>query len=80
MKSESNLWTTYGTLEREKLTDLDNKMYEYDVQGREELTHDSRALLLTSKDKMQMITPIGYHISLTGNVNGMSCSKDISSK
>lgn len=73
MKTEANLWTTYGTMEREKITDLDARMYEYDVQGREELTHDSRALLLTAKDKVQMITPIGYHVTLTCNVNGKEC-------
>lgn len=72
MKAEPNLWTTYGTMEREKITELDNKMYEYDVQGKEELTHDSRALLLKSKDKVQMITPIGYHINITANINGMN--------
>lgn len=70
MKCEPNLWTNYGTMEREKITEVDNKMYEYEVQGREELTHDSRALLLTSKDKVQMITPIGYHVNVAANVNG----------
>lgn len=70
MKSEPNLWTNYGTMEREKITEVDNKMYEYEVQGRVELTHDSRALLLTSKEKVQMITPIGYHVNVTANING----------
>ncbi|XP_063696502.1 cytochrome b5 reductase 4 isoform X2 [Culicoides brevitarsis] len=75
MKTEPNLWTSYGTMEREKITDLDSKMYEYDVQGREELTHDSRALLLTAKEKVQMITPIGFHVNLTANINGSNITR-----
>lgn len=76
MKVEPNLWTTYGSMEKEKIGELENKVYEYDVQGREELTHDSCALLLKSKDKVQMITPVGYHINITANVNGM-CVCDV---
>uniref|UniRef100_A0A336MWD8 CSON007285 protein n=1 Tax=Culicoides sonorensis TaxID=179676 RepID=A0A336MWD8_CULSO len=75
VKIEPSLWTTFGNMEREKITELDSKTFEYDVESREDITHDSQAVLLKSKEKVLMITPIGYHINITATLNGTNISR-----
>lgn len=74
VKSEPSVWTNYGSMEKVKAGDGDstppNGSYEFEVQQNEEITHDSRALLLTPKDKLLFISPIGYHVNLTATING----------
>lgn len=61
-------------MEKEKIVEIDTNVFEYDVQLRENITHDSYALLLKPKDKVLAITPIGFHINLTANINGIQIS------
>lgn len=70
MKCETSVWTNFCTMEKDKVVN-DTTLYEFDVQHREEITHDSCALLLIPKEKIIFVTPIGYHVNLTANINGM---------
>lgn len=64
------LWTNFGLLTRQKQTDLAQFTYLYDVVERVQITHDSYALVLKPKQSLVQIIPIGYHISVTANVEG----------
>lgn len=73
IKSEASVWTNFGSMERDKLVNAlaaDALAYDFNVEYREEITHDSRALLLKPKDNIIFITPIGYHVNLIANFNG----------
>lgn len=64
------LWTNFGLLTRQKLTDLSNCTYLYNVVKRVQITHDSYALALQPIQSLIQILPIGHHISITANVEG----------
>lgn len=65
------LWTNFGLMTRQKLTDLSNCTYLYNVIERVQITHDSYALILEPKQNLTQTLPIGHHISVTANVEGM---------
>lgn len=69
-KNVPALWTNFGLLERQKLTDLSNCTYLYNVVKRVQITHDSYALVLQPTKSLIQILPIGHHISITANVEG----------
>lgn len=64
------VWTNFGLLTREKITDLSNYTYLYDVIERVQITHDSYALVLKPKQSIVQALPVGYHVSVTANVEG----------
>lgn len=64
------LWTNFGLLAREQVTDLSNYTYLYDVIERVQITHDSYALVLKPRQSIVHVLPIGYHVSVTANVEG----------
>lgn len=65
------LWTNFGLITREKLTDLSNCTYLYNVVERTQITHDSYALVLEPKQSIVQTLPIGHHISVTANIKGL---------
>lgn len=65
------LWTNFGLMKPNKLTDLSNCTYLYNVIERVQITHDSYALVLEPKQSLVQTLPIGHHISITANVKGM---------
>lgn len=65
------LWTNFGLITREKLTDLSNCTYLYNVFERTQITHDSYALVLKPKQSLMQTLPIGHHISVTANIEGL---------
>lgn len=64
------LWTNFGLMTQQKLTDLTNCTYLYNVIEQVQITHDSYALVLQPKQSLIQILPIGHHISVTANVEG----------
>lgn len=64
------LWTNFGLMTRQKLTDLSNCTYLYNVIERVQITHDSYALVLQPKLNLIQTLPIGHHISVTATVEG----------
>lgn len=68
IKTEPKLWEFYGSMERSRDDEVAN--YEYEVGVREELTHDSCALLLQPKLKVITLTPVGYHVNVIANIDG----------
>lgn len=64
------LWTNFGLLTRQKITDLSNNTYLYDVIERVQITHDSYALVLKPKQLLVHVLPIGFHISVTAEIEG----------
>lgn len=71
-KNVPALWTNFGLMTRQKLTDLSNCTYLYNVIERVQITHDSYALVLQPKQSLIQTLPIGHHISVTANVEGKS--------
>lgn len=65
------LWTNFGLITRQKINDISNTTYHYDVIERVQITHNSYALVLKPKQSLLQILPIGYHISVTANVEGL---------
>lgn len=64
------LWTNFGLMTRQKLTDLSNATYLYNVIERVQITHDSYALILQPKQNLIQSLPVGHHISVSANVEG----------
>ncbi|XP_055597355.1 cytochrome b5 reductase 4 isoform X2 [Uranotaenia lowii] len=65
------LWTIFGQMEHERKENYEMELNEYDVATRIEITHDSCALLLRPKNNsILQVTPIGHHLTVTGNVGG----------
>ncbi|XP_055317973.1 cytochrome b5 reductase 4 isoform X2 [Sitodiplosis mosellana] len=69
------LWTNFGLMTRQKLTDLSNCKYLYNVIERVQITHDSYALVLQPKHTLIHNLPIGHHISVTANVEGTNITR-----
>lgn len=70
-KSKQELWTNFGLLSRDKLTDLANVNSLYDVIDRVQITHDSYAIVLEPSSHRQLqVLPIGFHISVTVIIDG----------
>lgn len=64
-KELPQLWTSFGILDRRKVTDLNEiTTFEYDVSAREEITPDSCALLLKPRDQVVQYVPVGYHLRI----------------
>ncbi|XP_031623674.1 cytochrome b5 reductase 4 isoform X2 [Contarinia nasturtii] len=74
-KNVPALWTNFGLMTRQKLTDLSNCTYLYNVIERVQITHDSYALVLQPKQSLIQILPIGHHISVTANVEGTNITR-----
>lgn len=70
VKTQPQLWTNYGVLEKQKLTEFEGLQLEYEILKRETITHDSYAVILQPVKKVLLFNPIGFHISVTSNVNG----------
>lgn len=64
-KATPKLWSSYGTMEMTKSTDIDWNEYEFAVSDCRPINHDSFALTLTSERKLMMYLPIGYHVSIS---------------
>lgn len=59
------LWTSFGLLDRRKVTDLtDISAFEYDVAECRPTTHDSFAVLLRPRRRVLQHVPIGYHLRI----------------
>lgn len=70
-KKEPNLWISFGTLERRKLSDIDDiTNFAYDSVQREQITHDSYAVILKPKARVLQHVPVGYHLRITYSENG----------
>lgn len=65
------LWTSFGTLDRRKTTDLTDCSAEYDVVRKVQISHDSYTLIVQPKRKILHHFPIGYHISITAKIQGI---------
>lgn len=72
-KVDAALWTTFGTYDRQKITDFIGYDFDYELQEKTEISHDSYALSLRPKTKLLQIVPIGYHFSITGKIFGEIC-------
>lgn len=70
VKVESVLWTTFGTYERKKITEYVTYEFDYEVEDRAAITHDSYALLLRPKTNLLQVVPLGYHFSVTAKIFG----------
>lgn len=70
-KEEPMLWISFGTLERRKLSDLDEiTSFEYDSVQREQITHDSYAVILMPNTRVIQHIPVGYHLRITHSEKG----------
>ncbi|XP_052861849.1 cytochrome b5 reductase 4 [Anopheles cruzii] len=70
------LWTGFGEMEHERKENCEMRLHEYDVTTRLEITHDSCALLLKPKsDRLLMVTPVGYHVSVSASIDGEYVSR-----
>ncbi|XP_058054026.1 cytochrome b5 reductase 4 [Anopheles bellator] len=70
------LWTGFGEMEHERKENCEMQLHEYDVTTRLEITHDSCALLLKPKsDRLLMVTPVGYHVSVSASIDGEYVSR-----
>ncbi|CAD7088423.1 unnamed protein product [Hermetia illucens] len=75
VKTQPQLWTNYGVLEKQKLTEFEGLQLEYEILKRETITHDSYAVILQPVKKVLLFNPIGFHISVTSNVNGVDVTR-----
>jgi cytochrome-b5 reductase len=64
-KTEPQLWTNYGSLERRKITELEMLQFDYNIAVQQPINHDSYALVLEPRGKFLIRTPLGHHLSLT---------------
>lgn len=69
-KCKHQLWTHFGQLIRDKLTDITHINCVYELICQREITHDSYLLELKPKQQQIRIFPIGYHISISAIING----------
>lgn len=71
-KSKSELWKNYGELKIIKNYDnlIEDLQLEYEICDKQQITHDSYAIYLKSYNKSLILTPIGYHVSITALVDG----------
>lgn len=65
-----NIWCNFGQIERRKTNELNECNYVYDVCERERITHDSYALYLKPRKRIFQQFPIGYHVSISANIDG----------
>lgn len=60
------LWISFGTLERRKLSDIEDiTSFAYDAIECEQITHDSYAVILMPDTRVVQYVPIGYHLRIT---------------
>ncbi|XP_055706655.1 cytochrome b5 reductase 4 isoform X2 [Phlebotomus papatasi] len=69
-KTQPALWTSFGLMERKKVTDLEVGVREFDAIQCQKFNHDSYAVILEPKRRLLQIHPIGYHVSVTARVQG----------
>lgn len=69
-KRRHQLWTNFGQLIRDKATDIAHINSIYEVICQRQITHDSHLLVLKPKQQQIRVFPIGYHISISANING----------
>lgn len=69
-KMAPSIWANFGQYERKKSTDLCDCNYVYDICEREQITHDSYALIFKPRERLYQVFPIGYHVSITAIVGG----------
>ncbi|GAB0099579.1 Cytochrome b5 reductase 4 [Sergentomyia squamirostris] len=74
-KMQPGLWTSYGLMERKKVTDFEVGMRDYDVITCHKFNHDSYSVVLQPKRKLLQIPPIGYHFSVTARVQGSDATR-----
>lgn len=65
-----NIWCNFGQIERRKTSELTECNYIYDVCECERITHDSYAVYLKPRKKIVQQFPIGYHVSISANIDG----------
>ncbi|XP_059608647.1 cytochrome b5 reductase 4 isoform X2 [Phlebotomus argentipes] len=69
-KAQPALWTSFGTMDRKRVTDVEVGVREFDAITCHQFNHDSYAVVLRPKRRLLQFHPIGYHVSITARVNG----------
>lgn len=65
-KEKPMLWISFGTLERRKLSDIDEvTSLAYHSVQRVEITHDSYAVILMPNARVLQHIPVGYHLRIS---------------
>jgi cytochrome-b5 reductase len=67
-KTEPQLWTNYGALDRRKITELEMLQFDYNIAVQTPINHDSYALVLEPRGKCLIRTPLGHHVSLAAQL------------
>lgn len=75
IKQEPTLWTNFGTLERRKITEIEDFRREFEVEQRIAISDDSYALILKSKNHVYYVTPLGHHFSVTARIHGSDITR-----
>lgn len=77
-KTEPQLWTSFGLLDRRKVTDLaDITEFEYDVRVCQSITPDSYAVRLKPRRRVLQYVPVGYHLRIGRSDGGHSDATDV---
>lgn len=70
-KEEPMLWISFGNLERRKINNIEEvTSFVYDSVQREQITHDSFAVILMPKLRVIQHVPVGYHLRITSSGKG----------
>lgn len=75
IKDEPMLWSNFGTLERRKITDIEDFRRDFDVISRTAISEDSYALVLNPKMRVYYVTPLGYHFSVSARIHGAEVTR-----
>ncbi|CAO1412687.1 unnamed protein product [Diamesa tonsa] len=68
-KQDPQLWTNFGTYDRQKVDTMYNS-YSYVISERVRINHDSFALILKPTKQMVQVIPVAYHVSVTSLIMG----------